>query len=104
MISGQLARRANESSGRSQDSSQLAAQQAIARAEEDYRRLRSAYLELARTDRNEVALAMVGADMERAHDALQRVAGVDRRRQPVEPDADAAAEPSGPAWWQRRRP
>lgn len=51
----------------SQHRRQPATEGEFARAEADYQRLRQAYLELARGDHNEVALAMVGADMERAH-------------------------------------
>jgi hypothetical protein len=48
----------------------------IARAEADYRRFRQAYLDLARGEHNEVALAMIGADMERANALLQRLSGL----------------------------
>lgn len=55
----------------------LAVQQELARAEEDYRRLRAAYLEIARNEPgHEVALAMVGADMDRAHAVLQSRIGL----------------------------
>ncbi len=55
----------------------LAAQQEVARAEEDYQRLRAAYLEIARNEPgHEVALAMVGADMDRAHAHLQMLIGL----------------------------
>ena len=55
----------------------LTAQQEIARAEEDYHRLRAAYLDIARQEpAHEVALAMVGADMDRAHAHLQMLIGV----------------------------
>src|SRR5436305_4203779 len=57
----------------------LAAQQEIARAEGDYQRLRAAYLEIARNEPgHEVALAMVGADMDRAHAHLQALIGLPR--------------------------
>ena len=56
---------------RSQQGSDCAAQLEFARAESDYRRLRQAYLELAQGEHNEVAMAMVGADMERANALLQ---------------------------------
>jgi hypothetical protein len=47
------------------------------RAESDYQRLRAAYLKLANDKRgNDVGLAMIGADMERAHAWLQRVAAL----------------------------
>lgn len=50
----------------------LAAQQELARAEEDYHRLREAYLAVARDEPgHEVALAMIGCDMDRAHATLQ---------------------------------
>jgi hypothetical protein len=61
---------------RPERSKQGAAEREIARAEEDYQRLRSAYLSLAREERNEVALAMVGADMDRAHAVLQDLTGL----------------------------
>ncbi|HZY19112.1 MAG TPA: hypothetical protein VFE82_11580 [Ramlibacter sp.] len=57
----------------------LVAQQELARAEEDYQRLRAAYVEVARNEPgHEVALAMVGADMERAHSVLQALIGLPR--------------------------
>jgi hypothetical protein len=46
----------------------------LARAEADYRRLRQAYEELAEGELNEVALAMVGADMARASASLLSLA------------------------------
>lgn len=62
-----------------------AVQREIAQAEEDYRRLRQAYLELAKSQRNEVALAMVGADMDRAHAVLQELSGLRQRPFAYEP-------------------
>lgn len=57
----------------------LAAQQEVARAEEDYQRLRAAYVEIAHNEPgHEVALAMVGADMDRAHAVLQSLIGLPR--------------------------
>ncbi|CAA9407566.1 MAG: hypothetical protein AVDCRST_MAG51-1213 [uncultured Ramlibacter sp.] len=57
----------------------LAAQQTLASAEEDYQRLRAAYVEVARTEPgHEVALAMIGADMDRAHAHLQALIGLPR--------------------------
>ena len=57
----------------------LAAQQEVARAEEDYERLRAAYVEVARNEPgHEVALAMIGADMDRAHARLQALIGLPR--------------------------
>lgn len=57
----------------------VAAQQEVQKAEADYQRLRAAYLEIARTEPgHEVALAMVGADMDRAHARLQTLIGLPR--------------------------
>jgi hypothetical protein len=55
----------------------LALQEEVARAEADYQRLRNAYLDVARNEPgNEVALAMIGADMDRAHARLQGLIGL----------------------------
>lgn len=57
----------------------LAAQNELARAEEDYQRLRAAYVRVARDEPgHEVALAMIGSDMDRAHAVLQSLIGVPR--------------------------
>ena len=57
----------------------LALQQEVSRAEADYQRPRAAYLEIARNEPgHEVALAMVGADMDRAHARLQALIGLPR--------------------------
>ena len=62
---------------RSEYAKVLAAQQEVQRAEADYQRFRAAYLEIARTEPgHEVALAMVGADMDRAHARLQNLIGL----------------------------
>ena len=54
-----------------------ALQSEVARAEADYQRLRAAYLEVARNEPgHEVALAMIGADMDRAHAHLQELIGL----------------------------
>ncbi len=54
-----------------------AVQAQVARAEADYQRLRAAYLEQMRVDpSHEVALAMIGADMDRAHAQLQSLIGL----------------------------
>jgi hypothetical protein len=64
---------------RSEHASVQALQQEISRAEADYQRLRAAYLEVARNEPgHEVALAMIGADMDRAHAHLQSVIGLPR--------------------------
>ncbi len=55
----------------------VAAQQEVQRAEADYQRFRAASLEIARNEPgHEVALAMVGADMDRAHARLQTLIGL----------------------------
>jgi hypothetical protein len=52
-------------------------QRRVARAEADYARFRAAYLEIAQNEPDhEVALAMVGADMNRAHAYLQALIGL----------------------------
>jgi len=57
----------------------LALQDEVSRADADYQRFRAAYLELARNEPgHEVALAMVGADMDRAHARLQALIGLPR--------------------------
>ena len=57
----------------------LALQEEVARADADYHRLRNAYLDIVRTDpTHEVALAMIGADMDRAHARLQALIGLPR--------------------------
>ena len=54
-----------------------AAHERIANAQQDYDRLRAAYLQVARTEPgHEVALAMMGADVDRAHAALQALVGL----------------------------
>lgn len=64
---------------RSEYAKMVAAQQEVARAEADYQRFRSAYLEIAKNEPgHEVALAMVGADMDRAHAHLQTLIGLPR--------------------------
>jgi hypothetical protein len=57
----------------------LALQEEVARADGDYQRLRSAYLALVEQEpTHEVALAMIGADMDRAHARLQALIGLPR--------------------------
>ena len=57
----------------------VAAQREVQRAEADYQRFRTAYLEVARNEPgHEVALAMIGADMARAHARLQSLIGLPR--------------------------
>lgn len=57
----------------------LALQEEVSRADADYQRLRAAYLEIARKEPgHEVALAMIGADMDRAHARLQALIGLPR--------------------------
>ena len=65
-----------------------AVQAEVARAEADYQRLRAAYLEVARNEPgHEVALAMIGADMDRAHAQLQTLIGLPRLPFTHEPSA-----------------
>lgn len=53
--------------------------QEVSRAEADYQRLRAAYLDIAKNEPgHEVALAMIGADMDRAHAQLQALIGLPR--------------------------
>lgn len=57
----------------------VALQEEVARADADYQRLRNAYLDITRREPgNEVALAMIGADMDRAHARLQALMGLPR--------------------------
>lgn len=57
----------------------LALQDEVARADADYQRLRAAYLELVQNEpTNEVGMAMIGADMDRAHARLQALIGLPR--------------------------
>lgn len=54
-----------------------AVQRRVARAEADYARFRAAYLDIAQNEPDhEVALAMIGADMNRAHAYLQALIGL----------------------------
>jgi hypothetical protein len=66
-------------SSRSEYSRVQSLQIEVARAEGDYQRLRAAYLEVAKNEPgHEVALAMIGADMDRAHATLQALIGLPR--------------------------
>ena len=57
----------------------LALQDEVARADGDYQRLRNAYVDLVEHEpSHEVALAMIGADMDRAHARLQALIGLPR--------------------------
>jgi hypothetical protein len=57
----------------------LALQDEVARADADYQRLRNAYMDLAQNEpSHEVGLAMIGADMDRAHARLQALIGLPR--------------------------
>lgn len=57
----------------------LALQEEVSRADADYQRLRNAYLDIARAEPgNELGLAMIGADMDRAHARLQALIGLPR--------------------------
>ncbi len=62
---------------RSEHARLAATQHDVSRAEADYERFRNAYLEIARNEPgHEVALAMIGADMDRAHARLQALIGL----------------------------
>jgi hypothetical protein len=66
----------------------VAVQDEVARADGDYQRLRNAYLDIAQNDpTHEVALAMIGADMDRAHARLQALIGLPRLPFTHEPSA-----------------
>lgn len=57
----------------------LALQDEVARADADYQRLRNAYLDIVRQEpTHEVGMAMIGADMDRAHARLQALIGLPR--------------------------
>jgi len=57
----------------------LALQEEVARADADYQRLRAAYLDIVQNEpTHEVALAMIGFDMDRAHARLQALMGLPR--------------------------
>jgi len=65
--------------GRAEHARVQALQQEVSRADADYQRLRAAYLEIAKNEPgHEVALAMIGADMDRAHAHLQALIGLPR--------------------------
>lgn len=64
---------------RSEHTRVQALQKEVSRAEADYQRLRAAYLDIAKNEPgHEVALAMIGADMDRAHATLQELIGLPR--------------------------
>jgi len=66
----------------------LALQDEVARADADYQRLRNAYLDMAQNEpTHEVGLAMIGADMDRAHARLQALIGLPRLPFTHEPSA-----------------
>ena len=66
----------------------LALQEEVARADADYHRLRNAYLVIVRDEpTHELALAMIGADMDRAHARLQALIGLPRLPFTHEPSA-----------------
>ena len=66
----------------------LALQEEVARADADYQRLRNAYLDIAdKEPTHELALAMIGADMDRAHARLQALIGLPRLPFTHEPSA-----------------
>jgi len=65
--------------GRSEFSREQVLQHEVERAQDDYQRFRTAYLRVARDEPgHEVALAMLGSDMDRAHAHLQALIGLPR--------------------------
>ena len=57
----------------------LALQEEVSRADADYQRLRNAYMEVAESEpSHDVALAMIGCDMDRAQARLQALIGLPR--------------------------
>lgn len=75
----------------------LALQDEVARADADYQRLRNAYLDVAQHEpTHEVALAMIGADMDRAHARLQALIGLPRLPFTHEPSAVMRREAQRP--------
>ena len=70
---------ANPRYSRAEYAKVLALQDEVARADADYQRLRNAYVDLVeREPTHEVGLAMIGADMDRAHARLQALIGLPR--------------------------
>jgi len=73
---------------RSEHARLVTAQQEVSRAEADYQRFRNAYLDVAKNEPgHEVALAMIGADMDRAHARLQALIGLPKLPFTHEPSA-----------------
>lgn len=74
--------------GRAEFIKSQALQEEVARADGDYQRLRNAYVEIAQKEPDhEVALAMIGADMDRAHARLQALMGLPRLPYTHEPSS-----------------
>jgi hypothetical protein len=79
---------ANPRYSRAEYAKVLALQEEVARADGDYQRLRNAYVDLAEHEpTHEVGLAMLGADMDRAHARLQALIGLPRLPFTHEPSA-----------------
>lgn len=79
----------------------LAAHERILGAQQDYERLRAAYLRLARSEPDhDVALALIGADVDRAYAVLQELVGLQPFPYALEPShvlrRQAAAENGDP--------
>jgi hypothetical protein len=63
---------------------QLAQQRQLASAQDDYGRLRRAFLDLAQADpANTIALSMLGRDLDRAHAHMQALSGLDSRPEQI---------------------
>jgi hypothetical protein len=85
--------RTNARYSRAEYAKVLALQDEVARADADYQRLRNAYMDVAENEpTHEVALAMIGADMDRAHARLQALIGLPRLPFTHEPSAVARRE------------
>lgn len=64
--------------------SQLTQQKQLTTAQEDYSRLRRAFMQLAETDPgNAMALSMLGKDLDRAHAHMQALSGLDMRPEQI---------------------
>ena len=63
---------------------QLTQQKQLATAQEDYGRLRRAFLQLAESEpANTIALSMLGKDLDRAHAHMQALSGLDMRPEQI---------------------
>ncbi len=83
----------------------LAAHERVAVAQQDYDRLRTAYLHIARTEpEHEVALALIGADVDRAYAVLQSLVGLEPFPLALEPSHVLRRQAADEALSQTKRP